>query len=129
VRYKVPGSPPSLEHLFPFIQLFVSRSASLSQSTYSPPIDSDLMSMASICCQPIADYYPYGSTFELGIQPSKTPASSDAQPLGFTAWFNLSTMDKHDPTFSFLGGFSAHPKLVINLTVEDHKNNDATEVS
>jgi hypothetical protein len=63
------------------------------------------------------------------MQSSKTPASSDAQPLDLAACFNLSTMDEHDPAFSFLRGLSVHPKQVIVLTIEDHKNDDATEVS
>src|ERR1700733_7828604 len=32
--------------------------------------------MASACCPPIADGYPYVSIFELGMEPSKPSASS-----------------------------------------------------
>jgi hypothetical protein len=31
---------------------------------------------------------------ELCMQPSKTPASSDGQPLGIPAWFDLPTVDE-----------------------------------
>lgn len=45
-----------------------------------------------------------------GIVSSNTLASLDAQPLNFTAYFNLSVVGEYDPTFSFLRGFSAHPE-------------------
>jgi hypothetical protein len=98
----------------------------------------------------MADEYPHGSIFESGMQSSKTPASPDAQPCGFTACFNLSTvgepasMDQFrlappmgrflssgrtanlsdEEGFPFLKCF-AHPK-VIDLTLDD---DDTTEVS
>jgi hypothetical protein len=60
-----------------------------------------LISMTSTCCPLIADNYSCESISELGMQSSKPLASSDAQPLGFAACFNLSTvgepalMDNH----------------------------------
>jgi hypothetical protein len=50
--------------------------------------------MASMCCQPITDNCLYGSIFESGIQSSIPPVPSDTLSLGFTARFNLSTVDK-----------------------------------
>ena len=50
--------------------------------------------MASTCCQPITDNCLYGSIFESGIQSSIPPVPSDTPLLGFTARFNLSTVDK-----------------------------------
>ena len=50
--------------------------------------------MAATCCQPIADSYPNGSIFDLGVQSSKYPASSYAPPFGFATRFNLSTVDE-----------------------------------
>jgi hypothetical protein len=49
--------------------------------------------MASACCLPIADGYPYGSIFELGMESSKPSASSNAQPLGFTACLKPSEVE------------------------------------
>lgn len=90
--------------------------------------------MASTCCEQIADTYHYGSTLEFSVPFLKPPASSEAQPLGYPACFSLSTVDKHailsnDPALPFLRGFPRHPKQVLDLTVEDGKHDDATEVS
>ena len=53
-----------------------------------------LVSISTRHCPPIADGYPYRSISETGIQSSKPPASADAQPLGFTARFNLPMMNE-----------------------------------
>jgi hypothetical protein len=53
--------------------------------------------MASTHCLPRADSYPYGPIFELDIQSSKPPVSSDAQPFGFAARSNLSMVDEPAP--------------------------------
>ena len=65
------------------------RGTSFSFATHSssPCGAGSLISMASTCCPTIADHYPYGSIFELGMQTSKPLASSDAQPRGFAACF------------------------------------------
>jgi hypothetical protein len=49
--------------------------------------------MASACCPPIADIYPYGSIFELSMESSKLSASLNAQPLGFTACLKPSEVE------------------------------------
>jgi hypothetical protein len=48
--------------------------------------------MAS-ACPPIADAYPYGSIFELNMESSKASASSNTQPLGFTACLKPSEVE------------------------------------
>ena len=81
------------------------------------------------------------------MQPSKTPASSDGQPLAIPAWFNLPTVDELASTdnphyhlthptghfFSsgctaslsnnldlpFLRKYLPHPKQVIDLTLDE----------
>ena len=114
--------------------------------------------MASACCPPIADGYPYGSIFELGMESSKPSASSNAQPLGFAAWLkpseveapaSTSTDDRRfrlappigqsgrtanlsdDETFP-LKKFLPHQKQAIDLTLDsdgDNGDDDAIEVS
>jgi hypothetical protein len=60
-----------------------------------------LISMASTCYPPIANNYPYGSIFDLGVQSSTPPASSDVQPLDFavhyTAYGGKAGIDDHLP--------------------------------
>jgi hypothetical protein len=65
------------------------------------------------------------------MQSSKTPASSEAQPLDFTKLF---TMDEHvivhnDPALR--RGCLVHPEQVIDLTVDEDEDGeeDAREVS
>jgi len=108
--------------------------------------------MASASCPPIADGYPYGSIFELGIE--SPSASSNAQPLGFAAYLDApaSTDDRQfrlappmdqfslsgrtanlsdDETFP-LKKFLPHPKQAIDLTLDsdgDNGDDDAIEVS
>jgi hypothetical protein len=53
--------------------------------------------MASTCCLPRADSYPYGPIFELDIQSSKPPGFPDAQPLGFAIRSNVSMVDESAP--------------------------------
>lgn len=57
----------------------------------------DLVSIASTCCQSIANSYPHRSSFELEIQSSNPPVSSDTQPIGFATRLDLSTVDKPAP--------------------------------
>jgi hypothetical protein len=108
--------------------------------------------MASACCPPIADGYPYGSIFELGMESSKPSASSNTQPLGFAAWLKpseveapASTDDRRfrlappmgqfsrsgrtanlsdDEGFFFLRKFLPHPKQVIDLTLDGDEDDD-----
>jgi len=54
--------------------------------------------MASACCPPIADSYPYGSIFELGMEASKPSASSNTQPLSFTACLKPSRVEASTST-------------------------------
>ena len=110
--------------------------------------------MASASCPPIADGYPYGSIFELGMESSKPGTSSNAQPLGFAAYLDApaSTDDRQfrlappmdqfslsgrtanlsdDETFP-LKKFLPHPKQAIDLTLDsdgDNGDDDAIEVS
>jgi hypothetical protein len=69
--------------------------------------------MASTCCPLIADGYPYGSIFELSIESLKPSASSNAQPLCFTACLKASEVEAPAPTYDrqfqltpFMGQFS-----------------------
>jgi hypothetical protein len=107
--------------------------------------------MASACYSPIADGYPYGSIFELGMESSKPSASSNAQPLGFAAWLKLSEVEapaststddrrfrlappigqsgrtanlSDDESFPFLREFLPHPKQVIDLTLDSDGDDD-----
>src|SRR5256885_17152259 len=62
------------------------RGTSFSFATHSSPCGQPtLISTASICCPPITDNCSYGSIFEIDMQSSKPPASSDGQPLDFPA--------------------------------------------
>jgi hypothetical protein len=54
----------------------------------------DLMSMASMSCQPMADSYDYGPILKLDFQSLKPPAPSDARALGCAARFNLLPVDE-----------------------------------
>jgi hypothetical protein len=108
--------------------------------------------MASACCPPIADGYPYRSIFELGMESSKSSASSNTQPLGFTACLKpseveapASTDDRQfqrtppmgqfsrsgrttnlfdDEAFFHLRKFLPHPKQVIDLTLDSDGDDD-----
>jgi hypothetical protein len=82
-----------LEHLYPLALAYVPSSTSLSQSTHPPVWVGDLISMASIYCQPIIHSYPHVFTIESGFQSSKPSTSSDISRLGYTTHFNLSAMD------------------------------------
>jgi hypothetical protein len=87
----------------------VPSSASLSQSTHSLAWISDLISMASICSQPITHSYPHASTVKPSFQLSKHPSSSDASLFGCAARFNLSAMDV--PASMDGGPFRAPPAV------------------
>ena len=65
VPIKLHAIPPPLEHLVPLTQLYVLRSASLSQSPHSLLETGDLVSIASTRCQPITHSHPDESTFGL----------------------------------------------------------------
>jgi hypothetical protein len=108
--------------------------------------------MASACCPPISDSYPYGSIFEFDIEPSKPSASPNAQPLSFAAYLKpseieaLASIDNRqfqlthpigqfsrsgpttnlldDVAFFPLRKFLPYPKQVINLTLDDDRDND-----
>src|ERR1700728_4321556 len=110
--------------------------------------------MASAYYLPIADGYPYGSIFELGMESSKPSASSNAQPLGLTAWLkpsemeapaSISTDDRQfrltppmgqfsrsgrtanlsdDEAFFPLRKFLPYPKQVIDLTLDSDGDDD-----
>jgi hypothetical protein len=107
--------------------------------------------MASACCSPIAGGYPYGSTFEQGIESSKPSASSNAQPCSVATCSEPSGMDELASTndlqfrpahpmnqfprpgrkanlshesISFLGKSLPHPKQVIDLTLDDDDGDD-----
>jgi hypothetical protein len=110
--------------------------------------------MASACCPPIADGYPYGSIFELGMESSKPSASLNAQPLGLTACLKpseveapalMSTDDcqfrlappmgqfsrsgrtanlSDNEAFFSLRKFLPYPKQVINLTLDSDGDDD-----
>ncbi|KAF7504249.1 hypothetical protein GJ744_002571 [Endocarpon pusillum] len=50
--------------------------------------------MASACCLPIVNSYPYRPGFEFNTLLSKSPAVSDSQPSGFATCSLSSTVDK-----------------------------------
>ena len=108
--------------------------------------------MVSACYLPIADSYPYESIFELSMESSKPSASSNTQPLGFTAYLKpseveapASTDDRQfqltppigqfsrlgrttnlfdDEAFFPLRKFLPHPKQVIDLTLDSDGDDD-----
>ena len=130
----------------------VSRSASPAQSRHSFLSTGDLTLMASACCLPISDGYPYGSIFEFDMKPSKPSASPNAQPLGFAACLKPSEIEapasmdgrqfqlthpmgqfsRSGPTTNLLDDvaffplrkFLPYPKQVIDLTLDDDGDND-----
>jgi hypothetical protein len=91
--YKAHRRSPFAGASFSLRLAYVPSSASLSQSTHSLVWISDLISMASICSQPITHSYPHASTVKPSFQLSKHPSFSDASLFGCAARFNLSTME------------------------------------
>jgi hypothetical protein len=106
---KLPGDPPFAGASFSLRPAYVPFSASLSQSTHSLVWISDLISMASICSQPITHSYPHVSTVKPSFQLSKHLSSSDASLFGYAARFNLSAMDV--PALIDDGPFRAPPAV------------------
>jgi hypothetical protein len=100
VPIKLSINPPFAGTSFPSRPARVPSSATPSQSTHSLVWNSNLISMAFMCCQPIAPSYPYASyasIVKLGFQFSKSPPSSDASVFGCAARFDLSAMDLPAP--------------------------------
>jgi hypothetical protein len=91
--YKAPRRSPFAGVSFSLRLADVPPSASLSQPIHSLAWISDLISMASICSQPITHSYLHASTVKPSFQLSKYLSSSDASLFGCAARFNLSTMD------------------------------------